>query len=164
ARGIGGSVAGSGQGEGPVGPQRGEAVGHERGRRPGGGVTGVGPSVPPAGRHPEGFGDRALEAEGVEQARPTLAEGPLERALAPAKGLWRRLRAGERGAGSGSGRPARPQVQLPSTGQRSQAGDRGAQTVAPRSSIAWFHAQPSPAGTSWSARSWASFARSGRPA
>ena len=41
------------------------------------------------------------------------------------------------------------------TGHRSHAGDRLVQTIAPRSSIAWFQAHPSPSGTSRSASTWA---------
>ncbi len=76
---------------------------------------------------------------------------------------WRPLTPAEPTAGSGSGRPAR--AQRARTPQRAAVarGSRAGSTVAPRSSIAWFHDQPRPGGTAASAAACAS-RRCQRPA
>ena len=65
----------------------------------------------------------------------------------PSKRDWRPADAGRADGGVGPG-PARARRTVDATGQPGTSGSRARQTVAPRSSIAWFQAQPWPAGTS----------------
>ncbi len=76
---------------------------------------------------------------------------------------WRPLTPNVPTAGSGSGRPARAHPQVAVRAQAPHDGLRAVHTVAPRSSMAWFHDQPCPGGTAASASSCASRRFNGRP-
>ena len=84
-------------------------------------------------------------AQSVDQAAAALAVGARERRLP-------RADAGRAESRVGSGWPAAsPGARHDRSGQPRTGARRRVHTVAPRSSIAWFHAQPCPAGTSASA-------------
>ena len=66
-------------------------------------------------------------------------------------------------AGSGASGPAARHTHPSLIGHASQSGRRARQTVAPRSSRAWFQRQPSPGGTDTSAAACTSPGRRERP-
>ena len=77
----------------------------------------------------------------------------------PSNRAWRPLTPADPIAGSGSGLPLDDQAHDRATGHAPQLGDRAVHTVAPRSSITWFHAHASPWGPTSSAGAWTSLRR-----
>ena len=148
-----GRPSGQPQGPGPV--THDEPVLDQPGGHPAGPVGIVGP---PGGR---GHAGRTRTCPGA--ARRPAGPGPAGRS--------RRRRSGGRHAGRAAGRvgeaPPRRRPPAPAAGPGTprQRGAPATQTTAPRSRRAWPNAQPLPAGTMASTRSWASLApqRAGRP-
>ena len=84
-------------------------------------------------------------AERVDEAAASLAVRAREAALPAGHAGGADGRIGRRAT------PAGPGAAGGAPGSRRRPGARARQTVAPRSSIAWFHAQPAPGGTAASA-------------